>query len=72
MLVMPPVGTDYRRPPGILGTYRLNLGGSIGLHGTLDSASIGRPATHGCMRLGDEAIEWLYRNVPLGTKVFIY
>lgn len=31
----------------------------------------GRAATHGCMRLHDEDIEWMYLNVPVGTLVFI-
>ena len=29
-------------------------------------------APHGCIRLRDEDIEWLYENVPVGTKVYIY
>ena len=28
--------------------------------------------THGCVRLADDDIEWLYENVPVGTKVYIY
>ena len=42
------------------------------LHGTPDQNSIGLAATHGCVRLRDEDIEWLYENVPVGTKVYIY
>ena len=34
--------------------------------------SIGAAVTHGCVRLRDEDIEWLYENVPVGTKVYIY
>ena len=33
---MPPLGSPYRAQPRVLGKYRLNLGGSLGLHGTLD------------------------------------
>jgi lipoprotein-anchoring transpeptidase ErfK/SrfK len=29
-------------------------------------------ATLGCVRLLDEEIEWLYDNVQVGTKVYIY
>ncbi len=72
VLYMPPVGTAYRGVPGVLGRFRLNLGNSIGFHGTQDKQSIGRAVTHGCMRLHDEDVEWLYLNVPLGTRVFIY
>jgi lipoprotein-anchoring transpeptidase ErfK/SrfK len=28
--------------------------------------------THGCIRLGDDDIDWLYRNVPAGTAVLVY
>lgn len=72
VLYMPPLGSPYRLMPRTLGKYRLNLGGAIGLHGTLEKASIGKAVTHGCMRLGDEDIEWLYVNVPVGTPVFVY
>ena len=72
VLYLPPPGSSYRAVPRVLGRYRLNLGGSIGIHGTLDTASIGRAATHGCLRLHDADLEWLFLNVPVGTPVFIY
>ena len=72
VLYMPPLGSPYREQRGVLGPYRLNLGGAIGFHGTLDKASIGKASTHGCMRLHDEDVTWFYRNVPIGTLVFIY
>ena len=40
--------------------------------GTPYKKSIGMAATHGCIRLNDEDIEWLYDHVPVGTKVYIY
>lgn len=71
-LYIPPMGTENRRVSGTLGKYKLNLGEGYMLHGTPDQNSIGLSATHGCVRLRDEDIEWLYENVPVGTKVFIY
>jgi len=71
-LYVPPLGTDNRRVAGTLGKYKLNLGDGYMLHGTPDQNSIGLAATHGCVRLRDEDIEWLYENVPVGTKVYIY
>lgn len=71
-LFVPPIGTKNRRIPGILGRYRLDLGQGYLLHGTPDAQSIGRATTHGCVRLGDDDIEWLYWNIPVGTRVFIY
>jgi hypothetical protein len=72
VLYLPPLGTPYRAQRGVLGPYRLNLGGSIGLHGTSDTESVGKAVTHGCMRLLDDDVTWLYLNVAVGTPVFIY
>src|SRR5258708_18668352 len=66
-LYIPPMGTENRRVSGTLGKYKLNLGEGYMLHGTPDQNSIGLAATHGCVRLRDEDIEWLYENVPVGA-----
>lgn len=71
-LYMPPIGTANRRIAGELGPYKLELGDGYMLHGTPHQDSIGQAATHGCIRLSDEAITHLYRNVPVGTLVYIY
>ncbi len=71
-LFIPPFGTEQRRVEGTLGQFRLLLANGVGLHGTDAPDSIGRAVTHGCIRLRDEAIAWLYENVPLGTRVVIY
>ncbi|HYW12710.1 MAG TPA: L,D-transpeptidase [Longimicrobium sp.] len=70
-LYMPPVGTA-RRVPGELGAYKLDLGNGYMLHGTPHKESIGQAATHGCIRLDDDAIAHLYRTVPVGTPVYIF
>jgi lipoprotein-anchoring transpeptidase ErfK/SrfK len=71
-LFIPPVGSKNRAVQGELGKYKLDTGGGVLLHGTPHLTSIGKAATHGCMRLRDEDIEWLYQYVPVGTKVYIY
>lgn len=71
-LYVPPVGTKNREIDGELGRYKLDLGEGYLLHGTPHVASIGRAATHGCIRLRDEDITWLFENVPIGTPVYIY
>jgi polyisoprenoid-binding protein YceI len=71
-LFVPPFGSRNRRVAGVLGEYRLLLGNSVGLHGTPYKESIGTPATHGCIRLNDDDIAWLYQHVPLGTRVILY
>ena len=71
-LFIPPEGTKHRSIQGELGHYRLSLGDGYLLHGTPYANSIGSSVTHGCVRLSDDDIEWLYDNVPVGTKVYIY
>jgi len=71
-IVVPPYGTHQRKYDGVLGNHRLNLGDGYALHGTDDPASIGHAVSHGCVRLRNEDIDYLYRIVPLGTPVFIY
>jgi lipoprotein-anchoring transpeptidase ErfK/SrfK len=71
-LYMPPMGTANRRIAGELGAYKLDIGDGYMLHGTPHKSSIGRAATHGCIRLGDADIAYLYRTVAVGTPVYIY
>ncbi len=71
-LVMPPLGTNQRRYSGVLGVNRLYLGDGYGIHGTDAPASIGRGASHGCVRVRNEDVETLWRIVPVGTPVYIY
>ncbi|HEX6965597.1 MAG TPA: L,D-transpeptidase [Gemmatimonadaceae bacterium] len=71
-IIVPPYGTHQRRYDGVLGNHRLNLGDGYALHGTDDPTSIGHAVSHGCVRLRNEDIDFLYRIVPVGTPVFIY
>ena len=71
-LFVPPLSSRNRHVEGALGKFRLDLGDGIGLHGTPAKRSIGHAATHGCIRLRDADIEWLYEFVPVGTRVIIY
>lgn len=60
-------------PPGAgnpLGSRWLRLGNSTyGIHGTNVVWSIGRYATHGCIRLYEDEMERLFDRTPLGTPV---
>lgn len=71
-LFIPPAGTKNAQIAGELGHFRLDMGDGYLLHGTPYAKSIGAAVTHGCVRMHDEDIEWLYENVPVGTKVYIY
>ncbi len=45
--------------------------GQIGIHGTDVASSIGRSASHGCIRISNAAITRLATELPLGTPVRI-
>jgi L,D-transpeptidase YbiS len=63
---------DDRVEEGVLGDYALGIGNGYFLHGTLYTRLLGRNVTHGCVRIGDADLEYLYKNVPLGTKVYLF
>ncbi len=71
-LPIPPANHDSRFEYGVLGDYALNLGNGYLIHGTLYQRFLGMPVTHGCVRLGDADLEFLYNELPVGAKVFIY
>lgn len=71
-LYVPPIATKNRRIDGELGRFQLDMGNGYLLHGTPREETIGTATTHGCVRLRDEDISWLYENIPVGTKVYIY
>jgi len=45
--------------------------GKYGIHGTTKESSIGRQASHGCIRMFNKDIKDLYEKVPKGTPVII-
>ena len=71
-LFIPPLNTKNRHVAGELGRYQLDLGDGYMLHGTPYLQSIGTASSHGCIRLRDRDVEWLYDNVPVRTRVYIY
>lgn len=69
---VPPPGDPSRMVSGELGAYVLNLGDGYLIHGTKYPELLGRPASHGCVRVGAADLEKLYAAVPNGTKVYIF
>lgn len=61
-----------RRDTNTLGDYALYLGDGYMIHGTLYQRYLGQSVTHGCVRLGDDDLERVYRMTPLGAPVFIF
>jgi hypothetical protein len=72
ILYIPPFGTINRLVPDVLGRFKLDTGDGYLIHGTNDPIAIGFPATHGCIRLDEEPLQFLYENVEVGTPVYIY
>lgn len=61
-------GGDPRNP---LGKYWLGIGNGYALHGTNNEGSIGGAVSHGCMRMYNSDIQWLYSQAKQGTTVLI-
>src|SRR5205807_2102711 len=53
-IVIPPINVKQRHFAKVLGGFRLNLGDGYALHGTQQTAQLGRSVSHGCVRLGDK------------------
>lgn len=61
----------YGDPDNPIAGRWLGLWHGVGIHGTYDDASIGTPASHGCIRLHQADSEELFEYVPKGTPCFI-
>lgn len=71
-LPIPPPDHHSRFEYGVLGDYALSIGNGYLIHGTLYQRFLGLPVTHGCVRLNDSDLEYIYNNMPVGAKVYIY
>jgi hypothetical protein len=49
----------------------IGIGRGIGFHGTADLGSIGRRASHGCIRMRVPDVLNLYARTPIGTPVLV-
>ncbi|HEX8691828.1 MAG TPA: L,D-transpeptidase [Longimicrobium sp.] len=71
-VIIPPWGSPQRQHRGVLGAAKLELYDGYYFHGTDKENTVGDAASHGCLRMRREDILWMYRNVPVGTPVYIY
>jgi len=69
---IPPENDPDRLVRGVLGKYALLLGNGYKIHGTKWTNLLGTRFTHGCVSLGDDDLELVYRSVKIGTKVYLY
>jgi len=70
--VIPPKDPNERFDDASLGDYALYIGDGYIIHGTLFKSLLGRRVTHGCIRLGDEDLVFVYKHAPIGTRVYLY
>ncbi len=56
-------------PDNPMGLYALYIGRLYAIHGTNANFGIGLRVSHGCVRLRNEDIKFLFENVPVGTLV---
>lgn len=71
-VIIPPLGSPQRQVRGTLGAAKLEMYDGYYFHGTDNPNSVGSAASHGCLRMHRDDILWMYRNVPVGTPVYIY
>ncbi|HBN78669.1 MAG TPA: hypothetical protein DD473_23235, partial [Planctomycetaceae bacterium] len=58
-------------PNNPLGEYWIDLGDSIGIHGTNEPDSIGQACSHGCIRMRDSDISQVYNLLTTKSRVAI-
>ncbi|MDP2916131.1 MAG: L,D-transpeptidase [Candidatus Aminicenantes bacterium] len=68
----PPANFNERVDNDSLGSYALGFGNGFFIHGTLYTRLLGWNVTHGCVRAGDKDLEEVFRQVPMGAKIYIY
>ena len=69
---VPPLHDPDRLVRGVLGKYALLLGNGYKIHGTKWTKLLGTHFTHGCVSLGDNDLETVYKSVKIGTKVYLF
>lgn len=68
----PPPGSPDRFDNISLGDFALYMQEHYIIHGTIFKTLLGQRVTHGCVRLGDADLEYVYKTVPVGARVFLY
>jgi L,D-transpeptidase YbiS len=68
----PPIQSRFRYDDVSLGDYSLSLGDGYLIHGTLFQTLLGQSVTHGCVRLGDQDLEYVWKTIPVGARVFLF
>ena len=57
---------------GPRGTQYWNMHYSSLYGNSIHKGSVGKPSTHGCISMANAAVQWVFNNLPLNTKVIVY
>jgi lipoprotein-anchoring transpeptidase ErfK/SrfK len=71
-IFIPPMNTEQRKVPHVLGTHKLEMGNGYLIHGTNEAYSIGEAVSHGCIRMYNDDVAKLFSLVGPGTQIYIY
>lgn len=55
-----------------LGDYGLYMRDGYIIHGTIFKTLLGKRVTHGCIRLGDEDLKYVFETVPTDARVYLF
>ena len=70
---VPIFAEDRRRfQRGVLGRYALYFLPDYMIHGTLYEINLGKSVTHGCVRVGEDDLSYLFERVHTGWPVFVF
>jgi L,D-transpeptidase YbiS len=69
---IPSLESPKRYQGGVLGDFALGFGNGYLVHGTLYTRLLGMPVTHGCVRLDDKSMRYVFEQMTHGCKIFIY
>jgi lipoprotein-anchoring transpeptidase ErfK/SrfK len=58
-------------PANPLGEYWVDLGNSLGIHGTIEPETIGGTTADGCIRLAPQDVRHVYDILSIGSRVLI-
>lgn len=67
-----PQDSSDRVENGVLGKYALGFGNGYFIHGTLYTRLLGRNVSHGCIRVGDNDLEDIFKETPVGARITIF
>ncbi|MFN3820770.1 MAG: L,D-transpeptidase [bacterium] len=67
-----PKNEHERYDANMLGDFALGFGKGYFIHGTLYTRLLGVAVSHGCVRVGDEDLKFLFQKVSVGTPVYVF